>query len=134
MPAPFLDASKNPVIVKLIERFDPSVSFAQYEITFAEAYELVQNLIGHHQAERLPSGPIAGLDYREFKIPGSGGWVIALGYRRARVFANLLAPEYPDPQPTRPVVYTYEEFVARYSPKRRPEDSGRNELAVIARL
>jgi hypothetical protein len=42
---------------------------------------------------------------------------IALGYRRARVFANLEAPEDFDLRFSRPVALTRDEFIERHSPK-----------------
>jgi hypothetical protein len=77
---------------------------------------LVEDLFGHRASEKLPTAP-TGLDLHEFKIPRSGGWVIAFGYRRERVFANLEAPEDFDLPFSRPVVLTRDEFIERHSPK-----------------
>ena len=116
-PAQILAAAeKNATVRALIERFDRSVAFAQIEITHAEARALIQDLFGQHKAEKLPSEP-TGFGHHEFKIPQSGGWAIALGYRRARVFGNLEAPEDFDLRFSRPVVLTRDEFIERHSPK-----------------
>jgi hypothetical protein len=123
-PAPILtEAEKNPIVAQLVEHFDPSVAFSQIKITYAEARELIEDLFGHRAAEKLPTKP-PSFSYHEFKIPRSGGWEFALGYRRDRVFANLLAAEDVDFQPSsrpvssRPVTLTRAEFEVRHYPER----------------
>jgi hypothetical protein len=118
-----VDAPAGAIVAQLVEHFDPSVAFSQIKITYAEARELIEDLFGHRAAEKLPTKP-PSFSYHEFKIPRSGGWEFALGYRRDRVFANLLAPEDVDFQPSsrpvssRPVTLTRAEFEVRHYPER----------------